>query len=84
MYSKQGYKNKLYYPYTLECDATSGYWLASPSVGYNENELIRVENNGFVSKYKHNSYGNYRNVYSGIRPVVSLNSGIKVNATDEE
>ena len=84
MNSKQGYKNKLYYPYTLECDATSGYWLASPSVGYNGNELIRVVYNGFVSCYRHSSYGNYMNVYSGIRPVVSLNTGITVNATDEE
>ena len=77
MSAKEGYNNKLYYPHTSIYNGTNGYWLASPSA-VNSNRVIDVYYNGLVS-------GDYSNLSSlGVRPVVSLNSGITVNAEDVE
>ena len=75
--AKEGYSNKLYYPHTSSYNGTNGYWLASPSA-FDSNFVLRVDYNGFVS------YSNYYYSYLGVRPVVSLNSGITVNAEDVE
>ena len=77
MSAKEGYNNKLYYPHTSGYNGTYGYWLASPSASGGSNVLI-VYCDGDV----------YRSIYDysnlGVRPVVSLNSGITVNAEDVE
>ena len=82
MNQKEGYKNStLYYP--RKSGVSDGdnncnyYWLASPSA-YRSDCVLRVDCNGYVA---FDSY-DYTNV--GARPVVSLNSGIKVNATEAE
>ena len=75
--AKEGYNNKLYYPQTSSYNGTNGYWLASPSAR-GSSYVLRVDYNGYVSD---SSY-NYSNL--GVRPVVSLNSGITVNAEDVE
>ena len=82
MNQKEGYKNStLYYP--RKSGVSDGdnncnyYWLASPSA-IGSNNVLAVIYNGNVS----NNY--YYNTYVGARPVVSLNSGIKVNATEAE
>ena len=82
MNQKEGYKNStLYYP--RKSGVSDGdnncnyYWLASPSA-YGSNIVLYVTCSGGVSF----SYFGY--TYVGARPVVSLNSGIKVNATDSE
>ena len=75
--AKEGYSNKLYYPHTSSYNGTNGYWLASPSA-FDSNFVLRVDYNGFVS------YSNYYYSYLGVRPVVSLNSGITVNAENVE
>ena len=81
MSAKDGYNNSLYYPHHE--DISDGnkncyyYWLASPSA-YSSNYVLDVHCSGSV-----NNYG-YSNAIMGLRPVVSLNSEIKVNATDAE
>ena len=77
--AKEGYSNKLYYPHTSNYNGTYGYWLASPSAGH-YNVVHYVYYNGYVS---HNNLACY---YTGLgmRPVVSLNSGITVNAENVE
>ena len=75
---KEGYNNKLYYPHTsIYNNGTNGYWLASPSA-YSSSYVLRVSYGGNVS----NSACD--NSHLGVRPVVSLNSGITVNAEDVE
>ena len=75
--AKEGYNNKLYYPQTSSYNGTNGYWLASPSAG-DSNAVLYVDYSGNVS------YGSYTSSHLGVRPVVSLNSGITVNAEDVE
>ena len=77
MSAKEGYNNKLYYPHTSSYNGTNGYWLASPSAG-DSNAVLYVDYSGNVS------YGSYTSSHLGVRPVVSLNSGITVNAEDVE
>ena len=81
MKAKDGYNNSLYYPHHESVsDGKYGcnyYWLASPSAG-GSNDVLYVYYDGYVS------ISDYGNTDMGLRPVVSLNSGIKVNATDAE
>ncbi len=81
MRAKDGYNNSLYYPHhksVLDGDESCNcYWLASPSANYS-GHVLRVSYAGLVGQT------NYYDTYQGLRPVVSLNSGIKVNATDSE
>ena len=84
---KDGYNNKLYYPrHEGVSDGHSSYpckyyWLASPGDGSASYALcVRCEgylgNNGYVGS------SNDGGSYFGIRPVVSLRSGIQINATE--
>ena len=77
---KDGYKDStLYYPYKLEISEGSNrcnnYLLASPAAA--NAGIFYVDCSGHVS-------GRTCSSDAGLRPVVSLNSGIKVNATDAE
>ena len=74
---KEGYSNKLYYPHTSVYNGTCGYWIASPCTEDNY-ILLSVYYSGDVSN------GSYINKLLGVRPVVSLNSGITVNAEEVE
>ena len=78
---KDGYNNSLYYPHhEMVSDGDKKcyyYWLASPSA-YGGNYVLHVRYDGYVN------YSTYDYAYVGLRPVVSLNSEIKVNATDAE
>ena len=84
MRKKEGYKNsKLYYPKTSVSDGSGNrrcdrYWIASPSSGYDGFYVLSVQYYGYVYD------DTWDNTATGLRPVVSLNSGIKVNATDAE
>ena len=79
---KDGYnKSSLYYPRHgnvsdgyASCD---DYWLASPSAYGNGNVL-------YVNFYGNVECDGYYLAIVGLRPVVSLNSGIKVNAIEAE
>ena len=75
---KDGYSNKLYYPYTSGYNGTNGYWLASPSANSGDSVLNVYAIAGLVDFYSY-----YISVL-GVRPVVSLNSEITVNAEDAE
>ena len=81
MSAKDGYNNSLYYPHHESVSdgkyVCNYYWLASPSVFYSD-YVLGMGYNGDVYYYS------YYNTNMGLRPVVSLNSGIKVNATDAE
>ena len=81
MSAKDGYNNSLYYPHhesVSDGDKTcNSYWLASPSA-LSGNYVLYVYYGGGVN----NSLCSDTTL--GLRPVVSLNSGIKVNATDAE
>ncbi len=80
MQAKQGFKDSLYYPHgntsRNSWNDCYGYWLASPvpAVGDTGN-VMYVFCNGYVSSTNYN----YSNL--GVRPVVSLSSGIKGTAT---
>ena len=81
MKAKDGYNNSLYYPHHGDVEdgvyVCNYYWLASPP-SYTDHNILCVMCKGMVGL---SSYNNTRMV---LRPVVSLNSGIKVNATDSE
>ena len=77
MSAKEGYNNKLYYPHTSSYNGTNGYWLASPSAN-SSGAVLRVYYDGHVD------YNGFNDSSLGVRPVVSLNSGITVNAEDVE
>ncbi len=82
MNQKEGYKNStLYYPHHESISDGDNscyyYWLASPSA-YNSRYVLSVGCGGDVI------YNYYGITDVGARPVVSLNSGIKVNATEAE
>ena len=81
MKAKDGYNNSLYYPHHESVSdgkyVCNYYWLASPSAYYS-NYVLGVNYDGYVG------YNYYYYTDMGLRPVVSLNSGIKVNATDAE
>ena len=78
MSAKEGYKNKLYYPHTsIYNNTTYGYWLASPSAR-SSRCVLNVRYSGTVDNSGYNDSG------LGVRPVVSLNSGITVNAEEVE
>ena len=74
---KEGYKSKLYYPHTSRYNSCYGYWLASPSAR-DSNIVLGVGYGGYVNRGYYSASG------FCVRPVVSLNSGITVNAEDAE
>ena len=81
MQAKDGYNNSLYYPnHESVSDGDKNcerYCLASTSAYYS-NLALGVHYSGNVN------YNGYGNTVMGLRPVVSLNSEIIVNATDAE
>ena len=81
MRAKDGYNNSLYYPHHEKVsDGDKGcysYLLASPSAT-GSHYALGVAYTGQVST------GTCDDTELNLRPVVSLNSGIKVNATDAE
>ena len=78
MQAKQGFKDSLYYPHGNTSENSwndcYGYWMASPSAYYAG--AVRCV---LCSGYVNNS--SYLSDYYGVRPVVSLSSGIKGTAT---
>ena len=76
---KEGYNNKLYFPYkqiVLDGDySCREYWLASP-LGENDFGVCTIFYNAFISGY------DYDMSMEALRPLVSLKSGVTVNATD--
>ena len=85
MRAKDGYNNSLYYPHhegiSDGVDNCRGYWLASTYAAddsSNENYVLAESNNGFMGG------ASCGETQLSLRPVVSLNSGIKVNATEAE
>ena len=79
---KDGYNNSLYYPHHKSVsdgnDSCYIYWLASPSAYSSSGAINVIRYDGYVEYYQ------YYRTNMGLRPVVSLNSGIKVNAIDAE
>ena len=78
MQAKPGFKDSLYYPHGNTSENSwndcYGYWLASPSA-FNANCVMCVYCDGSVGSIYCNDN------YCGVRPVVSLSSGIKGTAT---
>ena len=82
--NKEGYSNKLYYPYKDYSKGTYGYWLAAPSASGNEH-MYFVNMAGYVSSMYHFGYtsSNYpSDTLGAIRPVVSLNKDITIDAKE--
>lgn len=79
MQAKQGFKDSLYYPHGNTSENSwndcYGYWLASPSASSTDH-VMNVCCNGDVFISNH-----YDDSIYGVRPVVSLSSGIKGTAT---
>ena len=79
MSNAEGYRNELYYPHTLPYKSLNAYWLASPlSTTEKTSSLYTITFTGCVG-LNDDAYTS-----SGLRPVVSLNTGITVNAVDAE
>ena len=80
MKAKDGYNNSLYYPRkssVSDGDKTcNSYYLASPA--YSGAVVLNVQIDGGIN------YNAYSSIYTCLRPVVSLNSESKVNATEAE
>ena len=81
-----GYNNTLYYPHhetVLDGDkGCAAYWLASPNDCYYKDYVtVVMSNGGDVMGYPYDAYGE---TGMALRPIVSLNSEITVNATDAE
>ena len=83
MSKKEGYENKLYYPHRSTYNESYGYWIASPSTS-DTSFVLRVLYSGRVGYENSTAYGDYDYSRLSVRPVVSLNTGVTVNATDEE
>lgn len=77
MIQRKGRSNKLYYPHTSIYNSLWSYWLSSPTSG-SKVPICSVTYNGCI--------GENGDCYTttGLRPVVSLNTGITVNAEDAE
>ncbi len=87
MQAKDGYKNSLYYPHREDniIDGDNNvtcrkYWLVSPSAAILF-DLITIQNDGYII---YHDCTNNSGDEAALRPVVSLNSGIKVNATEAQ
>ena len=82
MSKKEGYNNSLYYPHHTETSDGNNeclyYLLASPSAAYMDRLLSSVSCYGSVN----DNYLDYANFVTVLRPVVSLNSEVTVNAID--
>ena len=81
MSEKEGYNNKLYYPRKSDINdgwsnSCGGYLLSSPSADSPSYYMHCVATNSELVPT------NYDASYLGLRPVVSLNSGVTVNAID--
>ena len=72
-----GEKYKTFFPRVATEQGCSGYWLASPSA-VDTNSLMVVYCNGRVDGY--DSFGEDNN---GVRPLVSLASGVQIVETEE-
>ena len=85
MTRKEGYNNTLYYPHhetVLDGDKKCvAYWLASPNDCYYKDYVFLVMSYGDVMGYPYDAFGE---TGMALRPIVSLNSEITVNATDAE
>ena len=77
MKEKEGYNNKLYYPHTSRYNSCDEYWIASPSSAGGD-LVLYVRSDGQMC------YNNYMDNSTGLRPVVSLKSGITVEVEDAE
>ena len=78
MQTKSGFNDSLYYPHGNisgnSWNTCEGYWLATPAANFT-NAMMRVNCRGHMSGERY-GYGSY-----GVRPVVSLSSGVKGTAT---
>ena len=85
--SKEGYNNKLYYPHKGGV-SDGGHtvemcWFASTSC-YGNVWMLCTYYGGSIDYWDYRGFGGSNWYYAGLRPVVSLNSGITVNAIDAE
>ena len=74
-----GYGDTLYYPHQSDYSNCRGYWLASPSA-YATTDIMGVEYYGYVDYYW---YGSSSNPYFGVRPLVSLKSGVTLQENSD-
>lgn len=80
------YKNRLYFLYTGNTvkGTITGYWFSSP-LATSSDIILNVREGGIISDANGLYYnGTYKDSYTyrGLRPIVALNSGITVDATD--
>ncbi len=66
-------KYETFFPHTAQYESCDGYWLASPSAEVNPGCLMYVRFDGGVKLYATTS-----GWYLGVRPVVSLESGVRI------
>ena len=76
MSNTAGYADTLYYPHQSDYSNCYAYWLAAPSAR---------DANAIMGVYYHgNVYGNYYyNNYIGVRPLVSLKSGVTLQENSD-
>ena len=76
---RDGFQNRLYFPYTETLNSTNGYFIASPASA-NSGSLFSVDYYGGIVYY---NYGQ-NSGHEGLRPVVSLKSGKTVRIMKTE
>lgn len=70
MKKKEGYRNKMYYPYTgKNSDGCKGYWIVAPSAKY-KYDLFGIECTGIIK------YEEFYMEGLSIRPVICLNTNV--------
>ena len=77
MSNTAGYGDTLYYPHQSAYSNCYTYCLAAPSV-FHTDSIMCVSCNGSVS-----GYGSYYNDYFGVRPLVSLKSGVTLQENSD-
>ena len=71
-----GYGDTLYYPHQSIYSNCSGYWLAAPSANYTYS-IMSVYLYGYVTNDADNNY------FFGVRPLVSLKSGVTLQENSD-
>ena len=73
---KAGYGDTLYYPYQSSYSNCYGYWLVAPSAARTDG-IMSVYDDGSVD------YGTYGSYAFGVRPLVSLKSGVALQENSD-
>ena len=82
MSNTAGYGDTLYYPHQSEYFGCNGYWLAAPSAD-KPSHFMDVDRYGNVSYFGYHSIDDDYYIDLGVRPLVSLKSGVTLKKNSD-